>query len=101
MGCSHCTGHQSDGTVCICGDYKVTVIRVTKVDSYPLPCINDLFASLAGGKLFYKLDLAHAYQQIPLAEESKKFVVINTHKGLYRYNRLHFGISSALPFFKG
>ena len=46
---------KSDGSVRICGDYKVTVNRVTKVDSYPLPRIDDLFASLAGGKLFYKL----------------------------------------------
>ena len=91
---------KSDGSVRICGDYKVTVNRVAKVDSYPLPRIDDLFASLAGGKLFSKLDLAHAYQQIPLAEESKRFVVINTHKGLYRYNRLPFGISSAPAIFQ-
>ena len=32
-----------------------------------------------------KLDLAHAYQQILLDDESKTFVVINTHKGLYHY----------------
>ena len=42
---------KSDGSVCICGDYKVTVNRVAKVDSYPLPRIDDLFASLAVGKL--------------------------------------------------
>ena len=87
-------------TVRICGGYKVTVNRVAKVDSCPLMQINDLIASLAGGKLFSKLDLAHTYQQIPLAEESKKFVVINTHKGLYRYNRLPFGISSATAIFQ-
>ena len=91
---------KSDGAVRFCGDYKVTVNRVAKVDTYPLPRIQDLFASLAGGKLFTKLDLAHAYQQIPLSEESKKLVVINTHKGLYRYNRLPFGISSAPAIFQ-
>ena len=56
-------------TVRICGGYKVTVNRVAKVDSCPLMQIDDLIASLAGGKLFSKLDLAHTYQQIPLAEE--------------------------------
>lgn len=84
-----------DGTIRICGDYKVTVNRVTQVDTYPLTRINDLFASLAGGKEFSKIDLAHAYQQIPLDESSKKLVVINTHKGLYQYNRLPFGVASA------
>ena len=39
--------------------------------------------------------MAHAYLQIPLEEGSKKFTTINTHRGLYQYNRLPFGISSA------
>ena len=43
---------KSDGFVRICGDYKVTVNRVAKVDSYPLLRIDDPFASLAGVKLF-------------------------------------------------
>ena len=69
----------SDCTVQICGDYEVTVSRVAKVDIYPLLRIEDRFASLAGGKLFSKLDLAHAYLQVPLSEESRKWKVINTH----------------------
>ena len=43
---------KKDGTVRICGDYKLTVNQASKVDSYPLPKIDDLFASLAGGKTF-------------------------------------------------
>ena len=35
------------------------------------------------------------YQQLSLEEQSKNYVVINTHKGLFRYTRLPFGISSA------
>ena len=69
--------------------------RVVKTDSYPLPRIEDLFASLCGGQLFSKLYLAHAYQQIPLDEDSQLFTTINTHKGLYCYNRLPFGVASA------
>ena len=36
-----------DGSVRICGDYKCTVNQAA-MDSYPLPKIDDLFASLAG-----------------------------------------------------
>ena len=63
--------------------------------SYPLPKISDLFASLAGGQTFSKLGLANAFLQIPLDEASQKLVTINTHRGLYKYNRLPFGVSAA------
>ena len=52
-----------------------------------------------GGQRLTKLDLKSAYQQLPLDTESQQFVTINTHGGLYRYNRLPFGIaSSPAPF---
>jgi hypothetical protein len=73
---------------------------VAKLDKYPLPIIDDLFASLAGGKRFTKLDLSHAYQQIELDEDSRQYVAISTHKGLFRYNRLPFGLASAPSIFQ-
>jgi len=73
---------KNDGHVRICGDYKVTVNREAKLDKYSIPQIEELFASLAGVKAFAKLDLSHAYLQIPL-EMSQQYVAINTHKGLF------------------
>ena len=52
---------KKDGKVRICGDYKVTVNQALEVDQYPLPKPGELFASLAGGKKFSKLDLSQAY----------------------------------------
>ena len=89
-----------DGKIRICGDYKLTVNQATKTDPYPLPRIEDIFASLSKGKSFTKLDLTHAYQQIPLSDEAKELTTINTHKGLYQYNRLPFGVSSAPAIFQ-
>ena len=70
------------------------------MDRYPIPKIEDLFASLAQGEKFTKLDMSQAYQQLILDEESRKYVVINTHKGLFQYTRLPFGISSAPAIFQ-
>ena len=57
-----------EGTVRLCGDYKVTVNPSIDIDQYPLPRPEDLMASLSGGQKFTKLDLSSAYQQMPLEE---------------------------------
>ncbi|XP_039602322.1 uncharacterized protein K02A2.6-like [Polypterus senegalus] len=84
-----------NGTVRLCGDFKVSINPVLQVEQYPLPRIEDIFASLSGGQRFSKLDLADAYLQMEVEEDSKVFLTINTIKGLYRYNRLVFGVASA------
>ena len=60
-----------NSSIRVCGDYKLTVNQVVQVDTYPLPRIQDIFASLANGKSFMKLDLAHAYQQLLLDTDSR------------------------------
>lgn len=85
-----------DGNVRICGDFSVTLNKMLYMDDYPLPRIEDLFSKLHGGEQFSKLDLSRAYNQLVL-DESKHLTCINTHKGLYRYNRLVFGLRNA-PF---
>ena len=91
---------KADGGVRLCDDYKVTVNLFLKIDQYPVPTADDLFATLAGGQAFTKLDLSHAYQLVLPDEDSRKYVTITTHKGLYRYNRLLFGIASAPAVFQ-
>ena len=91
---------KKDGSIRICGNYKLTANRVSFTDQYPIPRIDDLLASTAKAKIFSKLDLANAYLQLELDEDSKKYVTISTHKGLFRYNRLPFGVSSAPSLFQ-
>ena len=68
--------------------------------AYPIPRIEELLESLSGGKQFSKLDLSHAYLQITLDALSRRLVTINTHKGLFEYTRLPFGIASAPSIFQ-
>ena len=91
---------KSDGAIRICGDYKVTINPSLQVDKYHLPRPNELFTCLTGGKVFTKLDLIAAYQQIILDEPSSKLVNINTTKGLFTYTQLPFGVASAPAMFQ-
>ena len=42
-----------------------------------------------------KTDLLQAYNQLEMSDNSKSYLTINTHKGLYSYNRLVFGIAAS------
>ena len=86
---------KSDGSIRICGDFKRTINKSARTEVYPLRRIDELFASLSGGQTFTTLDLSHAYLQLELEEESQELVTINTHKDLFKYTRLLFGVASA------
>ena len=91
---------KGDCKIRLCGDYKVTVNPELEVDQYPLPKPEELFTKLAGGKKFTKIDLTNAYQQMNLEESSREYVTINTHRGLYQFTRLPFGVASAPALFQ-
>ena len=86
---------KKDSCVRLCSDFKVTVNPELQAEQYPLPRIEDIFANLAGRQKFSKIDLRQAYHQLEMEEDSKKHLTINTHMGLFQYNRLVFGTSSA------
>lgn len=89
-----------DGSVRLCGDYKITVNKVCRVDPYPLPKVEDIFAELQGGQEFTKIDLHSAYSQIPIHTESQDYLTVNTHLGLFRVKRLAFGVNASVGIFQ-
>ena len=86
---------KKDGSVRLCGDYKITVSPELQAEQYPFRRIEDIFANLASGQKFSKIDLRQAYHQIEMEEDSKKYLTIDSNMGLFQYNRLVFGITSA------
>lgn len=86
---------KADGAIRLRGDYKVTLNNFLEVDRYPIPRVNDLMNVFRGATLFCTLDLCQAYQQLLLSKESQKLTIITTHKGLYIFKRLPYGVVSA------
>ena len=74
--------------------------QVNDVEEYSLPTPEELFSTLSGGRIFSKLDLSQAYLQVSVDEASKPYLTVNTHRGLYVYNPLPFGVASAPAIFQ-
>lgn len=47
-----------DGSIRLCADYKCTINKALKDDTYPMPSNQDLRAALNGAKVFARLDMA-------------------------------------------
>ena len=64
-------------------------------EKYPIPTVEEVVQDFNLNTIFSKLDIKLAYHQIVLDPESRQMTTFGTHKGVYRYKRLMFGISCA------
>lgn len=83
----------------ICGDFRALNAQ-TKADRYPVPNIQDFNTSLSGCKVFTKLDLVHAYHQVPVAESDIEKTAVITPFGLFEYVKMPFGLKNAAQTFQ-
>ena len=91
---------KKNGRIRLCADFSTGLNDALQLHQHPLPTTEDIFSKLNGGQLFTQIDLAEAYLQVEVDEESKEMLTINTHRGLFRYNRLPFGVKSAPGIFQ-
>nr|XP_058967969.1 uncharacterized protein K02A2.6-like [Pocillopora verrucosa] len=83
-----------DGDIRICVDMRRANGAIER-ERHPIPTIEEVLHDLNGSTVFSKLDLRWGFHQIELDEESRQITTFVTHRGLYRYKRLMFGITSA------
>ncbi|XP_062700588.1 uncharacterized protein K02A2.6-like [Aedes albopictus] len=86
---------KANGKIRICGDYSTGLNEALQPHQYPLPLPQDIFANLANCTVFSQIDLTDAFLQVEVDEGSRNLLTINTHRGLYRYNRLPPGVKAA------
>ena len=89
---------KKSGNVRICVDLKPLNESVLR-EVHPLPKVDETLAQL-GAKIFTKLDANSGFWQIPLKESSRLLTTFITPTGLYCFNKLPFGISSAPEHFQ-
>ena len=100
MGNSNCICKEKNYKIRICADYSTGLYDCVKEINYPLSTVEEIFANLNGGSKFSKSDLSEAYLQIPVEEKFTELLIINTHRGLYKMNRLQYGIEVAPTIFQ-
>ena len=75
---------KKDGTSRICVDYRA-LNKITKLNAYPLPRIDECYRNLAGAKYFTCLDLKSGYWQICLADDAKEKTAFTCRYGHFQF----------------
>lgn len=85
---------KKDNTTRFCVDYRKLNSKTIK-DSYPLPRIDDSLDSLSGAQYYCTLDLAQGFFQVKMSEEDKPKTAFATHRGLYQFRVMPFGLANS------
>ena len=81
-------------------DYSGTINCYTLLDAYPLPQIEDVVLEVSKYKVFTIIYLKSTYHQIEINLRDRKFTVFQAGRELYRWCKLPFELSNAVPEFQ-
>ncbi|XP_055527538.1 uncharacterized protein K02A2.6-like [Wyeomyia smithii] len=86
--------NKANGSIRLCVDLRRVNQAVIR-ERHPMPVIDDVLAKIGKGKVWSILDVKDAFFLLELEEESRDIVTFITHRGLYRFKRIPFGLVSA------
>ena len=89
---------KKDSSVRFCVDYK-KLNKVTKIETYPMPRIDESLRAFQGATCFSVMDMQSGYWQVPLDEESIPKTAFITHRGLFEFMVMPFGPTNAPGYF--
>lgn len=90
---------KSDGTLQPCVYFK-RLNAVTKPENYSIPLMPIIIKIISGTKIFSKLDLKDAFNQVPVKKEHQRFTAFKCPKGIFEYKVMPFGLRNAPAVFQ-
>ena len=90
---------KKDGSLQLCINY-CRLNLLTKKNWYPLPLIGEALDWLSGAKIYTKLDIWVAYNQVWMKEGDEWKTTFQTWYGHYKYCVMPFGLANALATFQ-
>lgn len=91
--------NKANGEIRLCVDLRRVNQAVVR-ERHPMPVVEDVVAKIGRGRIWSVLDIKDAFFLLKLDEESRDIVTFITHRGLYRFTRLTFGLVSAPEVFQ-
>ena len=85
---------KQDGSMRFCVDFRKINEKTIK-DSYPMPLTEDRLNVLSGCEYFSALDMAAGYWQLKMDEDSIEKTAFTSHRGLFEFTVMAFGMCNA------
>ena len=82
-----------------CVDYR-KLNAVTIPDEFPIPRQSEILSSLSGAQVLSSLDALSSFTQLELDEEDVEKTAFRTHRGLFQFKRMPFGLRNGPSIFQ-
>ena len=82
-----------------CVDYR-KLNAVTIPDEFPIPRQSEILSSLSGAQVLSSLDALSGFTQLELDEEDVEKTAFRTHRGLFQFKRMPFGLRNGPSIFQ-
>lgn len=82
-----------------CMDYR-KLNQKTIADDFPIPWQKDILQALSGAQVMTSLDALSGFTQLKIAKDHREKSAFRTHRGLFQFRRMPFGLKNGPAIFQ-
>ena len=93
------TVKKPDGSARLCVDFR-KINGLTRQTPFYMPRVEEVIEGVGQAGFISKLDLSKGYYQVQLDKESIQKTAFTSHRGVYEFTRMPFGVKNAPAYFQ-